>query len=586
MAHWFLKKAFSGLIEPCDWFMLQFLELEKKLYGQESAISVLEWYKSDPCRAPAHHLAYHFYKNLVPVTEQLMELEPVFPALVFTNCVVFGSAKDLPVIYNIIDFILPTMVSKCPAGSTDCLAKAKRARTSINLEMKLVILRQHTGGEGMNAIVCLLDLAQSSVSIVLKNTASIRKAVWLRSADLRQPGFQQPGSLLLAESPLHVQVSSFHRFVSQPNKSYEQASTTQAEHRKMQRRHLTQNSSAPGVQTAEDEHQIFELNFRCIETMSVSASAEHFAPSNHRYKFTASLFIALTAFTSHAADNYFVNTSPEEPQATVRIAVRTRQPSQQQSKRRQRRSNNGDDPQSASATALPTNARAPDRQRTEALTGLEHRATPVSSLPWSDDRREASSSWRPARGVSRTASHPAAITPVRACVSSRYRRPRCDERGRQATKRLPHETARLRCPARVTFCSQPSHVNLYFVRARIIVPQPPFLHTSRPTVNVTSSLSQRRAELNITYVAQVTCPDHLKFTTPTVFHFPSSTTAGFHCQRMHPSSATASQFHQRPTACPPTSGQTGRAAMLSTTAIAIKPESCLDLIPPNTIPST
>ncbi|KAK8381600.1 hypothetical protein O3P69_018588 [Scylla paramamosain] len=76
-AHWFLKKALSGLIEPCDWFMLQFLELEKELYGQESAISVLERYKSDPCRAPAHHLAYHFYKNLVPgsVMEQLVELE-------------------------------------------------------------------------------------------------------------------------------------------------------------------------------------------------------------------------------------------------------------------------------------------------------------------------------------------------------------------------------------------------------------------------------------------------------------------------------------------------------------------------------
>ncbi|XP_063851583.1 uncharacterized protein LOC135094965 [Scylla paramamosain] len=102
----------------------------------------------------------------------MMFQQPVFPALVFTNCVVFGSAKDLPVIYNISDFILPTMVSKCPAGSTDCLTKAKRARTSINLEMKLVILRQHTGGEGMNAFVCLLDLAQSSVSIVLKNTAS------------------------------------------------------------------------------------------------------------------------------------------------------------------------------------------------------------------------------------------------------------------------------------------------------------------------------------------------------------------------------------------------------------------------------
>ncbi|XP_063845433.1 uncharacterized protein LOC135091606 isoform X1 [Scylla paramamosain] len=76
-AHSFLKKAFNGLIEPCDWFMLQFLELEKELYGQESAISVLERYKSDPCHAPAHHLAYHFYKNLVPgsVMEQLMELE-------------------------------------------------------------------------------------------------------------------------------------------------------------------------------------------------------------------------------------------------------------------------------------------------------------------------------------------------------------------------------------------------------------------------------------------------------------------------------------------------------------------------------
>ncbi|XP_063845461.1 uncharacterized protein LOC135091623 isoform X2 [Scylla paramamosain] len=78
-AHSFLKKAFNGLNESCDWFMLQFLELEKELYGQESAISVLERYKSDPCHAPVHHLAYHFYKNLVPgsVMEQLMELEHI-----------------------------------------------------------------------------------------------------------------------------------------------------------------------------------------------------------------------------------------------------------------------------------------------------------------------------------------------------------------------------------------------------------------------------------------------------------------------------------------------------------------------------
>ena len=61
----------------CEWFMLQFLELEKELYGQESAVGALERYKSDPRRAPAHHLAYQFYKNLVPEsdTEQLMELE-------------------------------------------------------------------------------------------------------------------------------------------------------------------------------------------------------------------------------------------------------------------------------------------------------------------------------------------------------------------------------------------------------------------------------------------------------------------------------------------------------------------------------
>ncbi|XP_063842398.1 uncharacterized protein LOC135090064 isoform X2 [Scylla paramamosain] len=79
------------------------------------------------------------------------------------------------------------MVSKCPAGSTDCLTKAKRARTSINLEMKLVILRQHTGGEGMNAFVCLLDLAQSSVSIVLKNTASEKQVKLALCSWQRQP---------------------------------------------------------------------------------------------------------------------------------------------------------------------------------------------------------------------------------------------------------------------------------------------------------------------------------------------------------------------------------------------------------------
>ena len=62
--------------------MLQFLELEKELYGQESVVGALERYKSDPRRAPAHHLAYQFNKNLVPesVTEQLMELEYISKA--------------------------------------------------------------------------------------------------------------------------------------------------------------------------------------------------------------------------------------------------------------------------------------------------------------------------------------------------------------------------------------------------------------------------------------------------------------------------------------------------------------------------
>ncbi|MPC64291.1 hypothetical protein E2C01_058403 [Portunus trituberculatus] len=77
VAHFFLKKAFISLSEPCDWFMLQFLELEKELFGLESAVSALKQYKNYPYHGPVHHLAYQFYKKFVPrsIEEQLMELE-------------------------------------------------------------------------------------------------------------------------------------------------------------------------------------------------------------------------------------------------------------------------------------------------------------------------------------------------------------------------------------------------------------------------------------------------------------------------------------------------------------------------------
>lgn len=57
--------------------MMQYLELESHLNGQEAAVSALEKYKANPCHAPAHHLAHSFYKTFVPASteRQLVELE-------------------------------------------------------------------------------------------------------------------------------------------------------------------------------------------------------------------------------------------------------------------------------------------------------------------------------------------------------------------------------------------------------------------------------------------------------------------------------------------------------------------------------
>ncbi|XP_050710428.1 uncharacterized protein LOC126995172 [Eriocheir sinensis] len=78
-AHSILKKALSNLDEPCEWFMMQYLELEAHLNGQEAAVSALEKYKADPRRAPAHHLAHCFYKTFTPASteRQLVELEAI-----------------------------------------------------------------------------------------------------------------------------------------------------------------------------------------------------------------------------------------------------------------------------------------------------------------------------------------------------------------------------------------------------------------------------------------------------------------------------------------------------------------------------
>ena len=60
------------------------------------------------------------------------------------------------------------MASKRPASSTVTDVKPKRARKSLNLEMKLVIVRRHEGGEGTNFIARTLGLPQSTVSTVIK----------------------------------------------------------------------------------------------------------------------------------------------------------------------------------------------------------------------------------------------------------------------------------------------------------------------------------------------------------------------------------------------------------------------------------
>ncbi|KAG0711858.1 hypothetical protein GWK47_019716 [Chionoecetes opilio] len=98
-AHAYLRKALKGLDEPCEWFMLQFLEVEKELHGQDSAIRVLGEIHGEERRAPAHHLAYHFYRTLVPgsTQQQLTQLE----------CIIKESPDD-PLVVETVNLYLRT----------------------------------------------------------------------------------------------------------------------------------------------------------------------------------------------------------------------------------------------------------------------------------------------------------------------------------------------------------------------------------------------------------------------------------------------------------------------------------------------
>ena len=68
------------------------------------------------------------------------------------------------------------MAPKRPASSSDKSEKAKKKRKSLNLEVKLGILKRHEGGEGPNSIARALGLAQSTVSTIIKNASAVKKA--------------------------------------------------------------------------------------------------------------------------------------------------------------------------------------------------------------------------------------------------------------------------------------------------------------------------------------------------------------------------------------------------------------------------
>lgn len=67
------------------------------------------------------------------------------------------------------------MSSKRPASSSAGV-QPKKSRKSLNLDVKLQIIARHEGGEGANSIARALALSQSTVSTVIKNKDSIRKA--------------------------------------------------------------------------------------------------------------------------------------------------------------------------------------------------------------------------------------------------------------------------------------------------------------------------------------------------------------------------------------------------------------------------
>ncbi|MPC40843.1 hypothetical protein E2C01_034416 [Portunus trituberculatus] len=54
--------------------------------------------------------------------------------------------------------------------------KAKRSRISLFIEKKLVTVKCQEGGNGANFITRTLQLPQSTVSIVIKQAASVKKA--------------------------------------------------------------------------------------------------------------------------------------------------------------------------------------------------------------------------------------------------------------------------------------------------------------------------------------------------------------------------------------------------------------------------
>ncbi|KAG0710441.1 hypothetical protein GWK47_022777 [Chionoecetes opilio] len=103
-AHAYLRKALKDLTNLASGSCYNSGRLRRSLHGQDSAIRVLEEYWGRSEGPPAHHLAYHFYRTLVPgsTQQQLTQLE----------CIIKESPDD-PLVVETVNLYLRTHFTPC-----------------------------------------------------------------------------------------------------------------------------------------------------------------------------------------------------------------------------------------------------------------------------------------------------------------------------------------------------------------------------------------------------------------------------------------------------------------------------------------